>query len=143
MAKSKMKKWAGTRIEFQGWWVPGEGEMITGVLLQKARAGGRFKQGHYVLQLTESGTANPFGSDESKVFEPGQKVAIPDNYNLEGLDELCGYEVEITCTKVNTFMQPTYDGGEEERTVKTFTILHSEEPVSKEIAAQYGKKPAR
>lgn len=137
--KAKAKKWAGQRIEFEGWWVPGQGEMITGVLLQKARAGGRFNQGHYVLQLTETGTANKFGTEQSTVFEPGQRVAIPDNYNLEGLDELCGYEVEITCTGIREYD----DGFSNTRTVKTFSIMHSEEPVNKEIAAQYGAKTAR
>lgn len=136
MAKRPMKQWAHQRMEFQGWWTPKEGDVLTAMMIQRARPSGRFKQAHYVVKLAEATAIKPFGKEEAEQMPAGTVVAIPDAYGLDGLEELAGYEVEITCKEVREF-----DAGYGElRTVRVYTVLHSEEPVNAEIAKTYGPK---
>jgi hypothetical protein len=126
MPKSPMVKWSGQKIAIAGWWAPAPGERICGIVMQKQEnKTGRIAQPFFVLQLTEENTIQPVGNPESVPMPEGTMVAVPENFNLEGMDKLMGYEVQITCTGLKTFNT----GYGDERTVKEFEILHSAKPV--------------
>lgn len=135
--KKKFVKWSGQRLEIVAWWTPEKGQYVTGILMQRnARPGGKINQPFYVLELTEESEVTPVNEDKPKMMAAGTRVAVPESYNLADLDQLIGYEVQLTCSEFRTFER---DG--EERTIRSFEVEHSEEAVRKDLQKTFGKKP--
>lgn len=134
----EMKSWGGARLDFKGWWAAKKGDSVSGILLQRNRnPGGRVNTPFYVLQLTKAciGTMR----QEKVEMTKGDNIAVPENANLAGLDELLGYEVIIKVTDVKEF---TTDDGEV-REIKQFDVKHSAEVKNLQAASRYRPEARR
>lgn len=130
---AEFKSWSGQRLNIEGFWAPEKGDKIQGVLLQRNRnPGGRVNAPFYVLQLTKPCDKVKM-KEEMTLKAKGDNVAVPENINLVGLDELLGYEVLISMTDKTEFT--TEDG--EVREVKQFDVKHSDAPVNEAAAQRY------
>lgn len=130
---AEMKSWSGARLPIKAFWNPEVGNKVKGILLQRNRnPGGRINAPFYVVQLTvpcEQGKLK----DAVVKLEKGENIAVAENANLAGLDELLGYEIEITLKGSDEF--PAEDG--EVRTINQFDVKHSADVVNQAAASRY------
>lgn len=137
---SEFKSWSGKKIDFKAWWNAKKGSKIQGVVVQRNRAsGGTVRTPYYVLQLTNAKGAEGKMRDKSIELAKGDYVAVAENNQLIGLDELLGYEVIIQLVDETEFT--TEDG--EVRSLKQFDVKHSEEVVNQEAAKRRPQPSAR
>ncbi len=129
-----MKSWSGAKLAIKAFWAPdAAGDKVEGVLLQRNRnPGGRINAPFYVLQLTKP-CEKAMLKNEAVKMDKGENIAVPENVNLAGLDELLGYEVQLTFKGTEEFN--TTDG--EVREVKQFDVKHSADVVNQAAASRY------
>ena len=134
-----MKSWSGLRLPIKAFWNPEKGDKVKGILMQRNRnPGGRVNAPFYVIQLTAPCDKAKM-KDEVVKMEKGENIAVPENINLVGLEELLGYEVQLTLTDVTEFT--TEDG--EIREVKQFDVKHSDDIKNQAAASRFRPQVSR